>query len=251
MNVLGLKIVGHDTGAALISNERVVAIAEERLNKVKHSPYMFPALSIDYCLQSLGVKADEIDLVVIDQVFQRERYPMRDIFLKQVGNTFTKAKIEIINHHDAHAASAFFCSPFENSAVMVYDGLGEVYRGHLGVETAEAETLYAGSGNRLTQIKKTTHLWKARNFYYTCGPAKLYELVSDRYLNFGRYNEGKLMGLAPYGKPTLFQEFPLDHWYKEVHGSVVCNANLSWPTSPVALKRDSATPLQRLASLLR
>ena len=133
MKVLGLKIVGHDTGAALVADGRIVAIAEERLNRVKHSPYMFPTLAIDYCLNAINVKPNEVDLIVIDQVFLKEKYPMRELFLQAVGQRFSRADIRVINHHDAHAATAFFCSPFPEAAVLIHDGAGEarVARAHL------------------------------------------------------------------------------------------------------------------------
>ena len=68
MKVLGIKTMGHDTGAALIADHKVVAIAEERLNRIKYSPHRFPKLSIDYCLEALNVSPEELDLVVYDPV---------------------------------------------------------------------------------------------------------------------------------------------------------------------------------------
>ena len=102
MNVLGLKIAGHDTGACLISDGKVIAIAEERLNRVKHSHNMFPVLAIPYCLDALGVKPEEVDLVVIDQIDTRKNAPMKQWFLGHTGTAFSKARIEIINHHDGY-----------------------------------------------------------------------------------------------------------------------------------------------------
>ena len=142
MNVLGLKIKKHDTGAALISDGEVVAIAEERLCRIKHSFDIFPRLGIDYCLDTLKVKPEEIDLVVIDQVDLREKIPMKEIFLQETRNRFSRASIEVINHHDAHAASAFFCSPFEEAAILVYDGSGEKFKLHITPSMASLPNLY-------------------------------------------------------------------------------------------------------------
>lgn len=254
MNVLGVKIVGHDTGAALISNGRIVAIAEERLNRVKHSPYMFPELAIDYCLEAFGVSAPEIDLIVLDQIFLKERYPMRELFAARMGKRFPNAKIRVINHHDAHAAAAFFCSPFDEAAILIHDGVGEAFRSPLGVVVGEAETLYYGSGNRFSQIQKTVHLWKGKKYYHTCPSAKPYSLISGRYLGFGRYNEGKLMGLAPYGTDAVLRQFPLSHWYREFKGHTYCNPRIVFPGVPVSVVvpvTDPSTLLQRLARFLR
>src|SRR3989344_3608907 len=67
-NILGLKVTSHDTGAALIFGDRVIAISEERLNRVKHSLNMFPEKAIDYCLAAFKLSPADIDLVVLDQV---------------------------------------------------------------------------------------------------------------------------------------------------------------------------------------
>lgn len=229
--VLGLKIVSHDTGAALIANGRVVAIAEERLNRKKHSFNMFPTLSIAYVLKECGLQASDVDLVVIDQVHHKRETDMVALFKKNTKEEFAHAEIKVINHHDAHAATAFLCSPFEESAVLVYDGSGEKFVDHSGCVSVETETLYRGFGNSLQQLQKTTHQRKGNRFVYTFGIGKLYSFLSSYYLNFGAYNEGKMMGLAPYGDLSLLNTFPEERWWKEVNGHMVCNALFSVPSS--------------------
>ncbi len=229
VNVLGLKIVSHDTGAALIADGRIVAIAEERLNRIKHSHNIFPKLSIDYCLGTLGVKPEDIDLIAIDQIGSRENFPVKDIFLKKMGNTFPRAQIQVVNHHDAHAASAFFCSPFQEAAILIHDGAGEEFDTHFGVPGIETETLYYGSGGCFDQIQKTTHFGRGKRFHYTFGVGKLYTLLSQNYIGFGHFNEGKMMGLAPYGTDALIKRFPLKDWFKEVGGHIICNPRITFP----------------------
>src|SRR3989344_3799796 len=133
MKVLGIKTMGHDTGAALIADGNVVAIAEERLNRIKYSPHRFPKLSIEYCLQALNVSPEALDLVVYDPVgaddIDRSDYTAEDL-RAALGSRFAKVRIEYVNHHAAHAATAFLCSPFRESAVLVYDGSGEVFKTH-------------------------------------------------------------------------------------------------------------------------
>jgi len=240
MNVLGLKIISHDTGAALIAGERVVAIAEERLNRVKHSYDMFPRQAIAYCLQALGVAADQIDLVVIDQVGLRSEIDMREIFIRETRGAFSRAAIHIINHHDAHAASAFFASPFAESAILVYDGAGEKFATHLGVAAVETETLYRGVGNRIHPFQKTLHLRDKKHFPFTFGIGKLYAFLSQFYLGFGVYNEGKMMGLAPYGDDSLLKQIPIDRWCADMQGHVVCNSRIRIPKRALASR---AAPL--------
>src|SRR3989338_9453022 len=103
-NILGLKVTSHDTGAALIFGDRVIAISEERLNRVKHSRNMFPEKAIDYCLAAFKLSPADIDLVVLDQVGSRAQTPSQRIWKRNVGERFSKAALHVINHHDAHAA---------------------------------------------------------------------------------------------------------------------------------------------------
>ncbi len=235
MNVLGLKIKGHDTGAALIAGKRVIAIAEERLSRVKHSVEAFPHLSIKYCLETFGIKPDEIDLIVLEQVSARWRTPIKEMFLAEVGNTFSKARVELVNHQDAHAASAFFCSPFDEAAVLVYDGAGEIYQTHLGVTAIETDTLYRGVGNKLHKIQKTLHLRDGKMCPYTQGIGKLYSDITA-YVNMGKYNEGKTMGLAPYGNDSILKQFPPEMWFTEREGHIICNSRISFPKENIATR---------------
>ena len=233
MNILGLKIAGHDTGAALITtNQKIVAIAEERLNRVKHSPNMFPHLSIDYCLKTFGLTDKDIDLIVIDQIHLPEMVPMKEILKKEAGDRFAHAEVEVINHHDAHAASAFFCCPYDEAAVIVYDGSGEMFKTPLGVPAIETETIYYGKGNTLIETEKTLHprLPTTKLFLNTFGVGRLYAAITY-YLGFGPYEEGKTMGLAPYGKPGTFEEVPEELWWKKWRGAYYCNAHLRFPKS--------------------
>lgn len=230
--VLGLKIVGHDTGAAICVDGKVVAIAEERLTRVKHSFNKFPRLSINYCLDAFSVTPSEIDLVVIDQAGLGGGQALKKTFASETGTLFTNAKVEIINHHDAHAASAFFASPFAEAAILVYDGSGERMLTHLGVYATETETLYRGFGNKLEIIQKTTHARTGQWFPYTFGVGKLYSFLSNDYLGFGPYNQGKMMGLAPYGDLSLLDTIPAERWFRDVKGHVVCNAQFLVPSRP-------------------
>src|SRR3989338_8365683 len=225
-NILGIKVTSHDTGAALISGERVVAIAEERLNRVKHSKNYFPKIAIDYCLNTLGVSSEEIDLIVLDQVGERTRSPSERIFKEKSENRFRKVRLEVINHHNAHAASAFFASPFPDSAVLVVDGSGEKIHNNLGGLGSETETLYRGFENKLVEISKTLHVRHRAGFPYTIGIGKLYTFICEAYLNLGAYNEGKMMGLAPYGDDRVLRQFPFSAWFKEQGEDIICNPNI-------------------------
>jgi carbamoyltransferase len=243
-NILGLKVTSHDTGAALLSGGKIVAIAEERLTRIKHSPNIFPHLSIDYCLGALNLTDMDIALVVIDQLHSAKRLPMEEIFRKETGDRFAHAAVQVINHHDAHAASAFFCSPFDEAAVLVYDSAGEEFGLPLGVSASETETIYYGKGNTLVEMHKSLHtrLPYTRQFLYTFGIGRLYESITN-YLGFGFYQEGKTMGLAPYGKPGTFSEAPEENWWKEWRGQYLCNADIRFPKT---LANEKALLFSRL-----
>ncbi|MEK7614421.1 MAG: carbamoyltransferase C-terminal domain-containing protein [Patescibacteria group bacterium] len=255
MNILGVKVTGHNTGAALISGQRVVALAEERLNRIKHSSNMFPRLSIDYCLNHFGLKPADIDMVLMDQTNLRSKTRPLEIFNRETNGVFSRAKTHVINHHDAHAASAFFCSPFGEAATLVYDGTGEKFATHLGVYATETDTLYSGRNNRLYEIRKNLHLREDRFFPYTFGIGKLYSLITD-YCNLGLLNEGKLMGLASYGNDSVLRAHPYDEWCREYNSHVLCNSNISYPAAPISrrirdLKNMRPRIKHRLALFLR
>lgn len=234
MNVLGIKFIGHDVGAALISQGKIVAISEERLNRIKHSRNIFPEKSVEYCLEALNLKYSDISLVVTDSVWflpnQRRGY---EETVEKIKTIFSSAGFKIVNHHDLHAASAFFASPFLESAVLVYDGSGEAIKNHLGVIAAESETTYFGQDNSLHQIRKTAHRRDGTKApEETFGIGALYTFLSQRYLGFGQHNEGKMMGLASYGDDSIFKKFPFEKWCREDRGEIVCNPRINYPPRP-------------------
>ena len=201
MIILGLKIIGHDTGAALlIDGKDPVAISQERLDRKKYSR-TFPKESADYCLSAAGLNnIDDVDLVAIEQM-DATTAPLIKL-LKQHGWWEKIArKAVFVNHHDAHAASAFFCSPFDDAAVLVVDSAGQKTRLETGLIGVETETFYRGDKDGLYQISRN-HApvnqftgWLL-NF---SGVGNFYSQVTY-FLGFGKHEEGKTMGLAPYGK---------------------------------------------------
>lgn len=230
-SVLGLKVAGHDTGAALVTDQGVVAIAEERLSRVKHSFNAFPSMAIEYCMKFAGIDADQIALVVIDRVGLANARQMPLDFATSTHHAFARAAVTTANHHDAHAASAFFASPFDEAAVLVYDGAGERTRSEQGVFVTETESLYHGAGRQLQLVQKTAHPRTGSHFPQTFGIGKLYSFLSNQYLAFGQYNQGKMMGLAKYGDLSLFESLPERNWLRELGRHVVCNAQIIVPPS--------------------
>jgi carbamoyltransferase len=210
--VLGISAFYHDAAAALIVDGKLVAAAqEERFTRKKHDA-SFPAQAIAYCLKEAGLSVEQIDhvgfydkpLLKFDRLLEtclayapigfRSFRSSIPVWLKQklhlprelergLGKRYEKSFV-YTEHHESHAASAFFPSPFEEAAVMTLDGVGEWATASYGI----------GRGNRL----KLTH---EQRFPHSLG--LLYSAFT--YFTGFRVNSGeyKLMGLAPYGEPRF------------------------------------------------
>jgi len=199
MKIMGIHSYIHDSGACLIDGKDVCAISEERLSRIKYDA-SFPKQAIKYVMRRFGVHdINEIDLIVFD-LFERQGK------VTEVGVRESAYEGELVSicHHDAHAASAFYCSPFDDAAVLIVDGAGSRgneypeggaphYLSALGGRTQEVQSIYRGSGNSLHLIRRTYSTSE-----YAIGVGFLYGLASE-FLGFGKLQGGKLMGLAAYG----------------------------------------------------
>jgi len=217
MNILGINAYHGDAAAALIQNGQLVAaIEEERFNRIKHWAG-FPAESIRYCLEAGGIHAKDLDHVAVSfnpkanlnqkLLFTfKNRPPLQsllDRFNKQskaaslhqqladachCAPEEIRAKIHNLEHHTTHLASGFFVSPFDQSAILSVDGMGDFV----------STLLAAGRGNQLEYFSRT-------HFPHSLG--YLYNAIT-LYLGFPAYgDEFKVMGLAPYGEPEYLEAF--------------------------------------------
>jgi carbamoyltransferase len=214
--ILGLNAFHGDAAAALvIDGELVAAAEEERFNRVKHVAG-FPSLAAAWCLRDAGVDARELDHVAIGrdpranlgakfrQTARRLRNPryvlervrnmqrvgdVRDDLAHALGaeKDALRAQFHNVEHHQAHAASAFFVSPFDEAAILTMDGFGDF-----------ASVLLAhGHGNHFHVLDRVT-------FPHSLG---IYYTALTQWLGFTKYgDEGKVMGLAPYGNPDTHRE---------------------------------------------
>ncbi|MBL8820522.1 MAG: carbamoyltransferase [Planctomyces sp.] len=211
--ILGISAYFHDSAAVIVCDGRIVAAAqEERFTRIKHDSN-FPENAVAYCLKAAGVsRPEDLDFVAFYEKpylrFSRlvETYlgtaphgyrsflnsiPLwlksklwtgRDL-RKRLGGRLAR-RIVFPEHHESHAASAFFPSPFDQAAILTVDGVGEWATASIGV----------GEGNQIRILKEQRFphslglLYSA--FTYYCGFR----------VNSGEY---KLMGLAPYGKPRF------------------------------------------------
>jgi len=216
--ILGVSAFYHDSAAALVVDGRIVAAAqEERFTRKKHD-HRFPQKSVDYCLAEAGLKPSDLDYVAFYEkpLLKFERLLETYVAYAPSGfQSFVKAmpqwmkqKLHLpremdrglrgeyrgpyvfTEHHESHAASAFFPSPFQEAAVLTLDGVGEWATASIGV----------GRGNKLV----LTHELR---FPHSLG--LLYSAFT--YFTGFRVNSGeyKLMGLAPYGDP-IYRDQILD-----------------------------------------
>lgn len=208
MYILGISCYYHDSAACLVRDGRIIAAAqEERFTRKKHDP-RFPRNAVKYCLKEAGLQIQDLDsLVYYDKpflTFERllisyltvapkglrswlEAMPLwlgQKLHVPRIIKKETGYEGEILftEHHEAHAASAFYPSPFEEAAILTMDGVGEWATASYGY----------GRKNDLT-ILKELHFPDSLGLLYSA-----FTYFAGFKVNSGEY---KLMGLAPYGAP--------------------------------------------------
>ncbi len=213
MWILGLSAYYHDSAACLVRDGQIIAAAqEERFTRKKHD-HRFPASAVRWCLAHAGLSPGDLDLVAFydkpllkfDRLLEtyidyaprglrsflqamplwlREKLWMREEIAKQVG---FPGKLVFTEHHESHAASAFFPSPFESAAILTIDGVGEWATSSYGY----------GRGNQV-------HLLGELRFPHSLGLLySAFTYYTGFKVNSGEY---KVMGLAPYGEPRYVRK---------------------------------------------
>src|SRR5947207_10485256 len=208
--ILGISAFYHDSAAALVVDGHIAGAAqEERFTRIKHD-HNFPTHAVDWCLQEAGLTPEQLDYVVFydkpllkfDRLLEtylafapaglrsfmmamplwlKTKLHLPREIRKALGGRYQK-RIAFTGHHESHAASAFFPSPYDEAAILTIDGVGEW----------DTAAIAHGKGNQIEMLKTLEFphslglLYSA--FTYFCGFK----------VNSGEY---KLMGLAPYGKP--------------------------------------------------
>lgn len=209
MNILGISCFYHDSAACLVKDgEIIAAVQEERFTRKKHDD-SFPINAVDYCLKEGNITKEDLNLVVfyekpvlkfarilenhlaftpfgvkqfIDSLslWLRKKIWIPDIIRKELGGF--KGELIFTRHHEAHAASAFFPSPFEKALILVLDAVGEYSTSSIGIGD-----------------KNTIEIKEELNFPHSLGMLySAFTYFTGFKVNSGEY---KLMGLAPYGKP--------------------------------------------------
>lgn len=219
MRILGISAFYHDSAAALIEDGRIVAAAqEERFTRKKHDP-AFPENAIRYCLDAAGCTLDEVDHVTFfekpflkferlletylayaprgfrsfraamplwikEKLFQKSNLAkdLKQFCSEEAAKTDIEAKMLFAEHHQSHAASAFFPSPFEEAVVLTMDGVGEWATTSVSI----------GRGNALEPVREIQWPHSLGLLY------SAFTYYTGFRVNSGEY---KVMGLAPYGEP--------------------------------------------------
>lgn len=212
LGIMGLNGSFHDSGACLITDDgEWVAVEEERLNRIKHSSG-FPALSIEWCLRELGYRLSDLDAIGYpwDMPNRYSRYYLKTVYdFGSAADEFflygykvfhywkdqlyqdmcrwldaPRSRLIPVRHHLAHAASTYYLSPWDDSAILVVDGVGE----------AESASFFVAEGNEIRTV--------ALPMVFPASIGMLYNYVAA-HLGLGTLgSSGKLMGLAPYGQTT-------------------------------------------------
>ena len=219
MFILGINAYHGDAAAAIVHDGRLIAAAEEeRFNRFKHSAG-FPEQAIRYCLKAAGIGIEELDHIGISRdpsahlhkkiLFAATRVTSlaRSQIKDRLGNAARvrdlkdelarrfdvpkkqlRARFHNIEHHRAHLASCFFVSPFDRAALLSIDGFGDFI-----------STMWAvGEGNSIDVLGQVEYP-HSTGIVYT---------ATTQFLGFTHYgDEGKIMGLAPYGQPRFIDEF--------------------------------------------
>src|SRR5256886_1795750 len=208
VNILGISAFYHDSAACLVRDGIIIAAAqEERFTRKKHDA-SFPKNAVAYCLGEGGIKVSDLDLVAFyekpflkfDRILHsylsyapsglksflmaiplwiRERIWMKELIRRELDYD---GKVVFPEHHESHAASAFFPSPFSEAAFLTIDGVGEWTTTSYGI----------GRGNRIQMLAEIRFPHSLGLLY------SAFTYFTGFKVNSGEY---KLMGLAPYGEP--------------------------------------------------
>jgi len=215
--ILGVNAYHGDASAAIIKDGQLIAaVEEERFNRKKHCAG-FPAAAVRYCLEAANISVGELDHVGISRdpsahlhkkiLFSITRLPnLSGLIAARLANAAKvhdlreelaraldvppqfRAKIHKVEHHRAHMASCFLVSPFDRAAILSIDGFGDFISTMWGV----------GENNHIDVLGQIEYPHSA-GIVYT---------ATSQYLGFPKYgDEGKVMGLAPYGRPRYLEQF--------------------------------------------
>lgn len=216
MYILGLNAYHGDSSASIMKNGEVIAASEEeRFRRIKHWAG-FPSEAVKFCLKEAGITVKDIDYITISRdpsanIHKKLLHAAKNLvsaksLIDRLSNTRKvanvkeelsqalgvpvsdiKAEVKNIEHHRSHMASAFFASPFDEAAILSIDGFGDFTSTMIGI----------GRGKKIEVLDSVIYPHSVGVFY----------TAFTQYLGFDKYgDEYKVMGLAPYGSPTMVEQ---------------------------------------------
>ncbi len=257
MYILGINAYHADSSAAIFKDGALIAASEEeRFRRIKHWAG-FPSEAIKFCLKEADITLKELDYICIGRdpkakIWNKIKYVLKSLtkkntllierlknskkiksletelaLLSGLSEAATKLKIKNVEHHRSHLASAFFASPFVESAILSIDGSGDFTTTMIAV----------GKGNQITVLDSVDFPVSAGLFY----------TAFTQYLGFPHYgDEYKVMGLAPYGQPLYLEQIR-----KILHFNQ--NGLFGWDaayfTNPNEMKLDYDTHIPNISTL--
>ncbi|NJE03315.1 carbamoyltransferase [Thermococcus sp. MV11] len=174
---------GHDAGAVLIEGERIFAVNEERLNRVKKFRG-FPKLSVEKVLEMAGVEPGDVEVIAVAGIFRKQKRLLElEENLKAIFGPDFKRKVIFVEHHLAHSASAYYTSGWRDALAISIDAAGD----------GLSSSIYVARDGEMIRIAQSTYIDSLGDFY-----ASVTELLGFKPMR----HEGKVMSLAAYGRPA-------------------------------------------------
>lgn len=173
---------GHDAGAVLIDGEKIFAVNEERLNRVKKYRG-FPELSVGKVLEMANASPEDVEIIAVAGIFRKQsRLVELEENLKAIFGKDFKRKVLFVEHHLAHSASAYYTSGWRDAVALSIDAAGD----------GLSSSIYIARDGEMVRIAQSTYLDSLGDFY-----ASVTELLGFKPMR----HEGKVMSLAAYGRP--------------------------------------------------
>ncbi len=230
--IIGFSDALHDRSVCLLKgDELVVAIEEERITRKKHGLYIYDGIRndpelfskmniesdpicqtepglikcIDYCLKEAGISLNNVDIIIGNSLHDAKPLNKKAIY---------------INHHIAHAASSYYTSGFQSSAILVLDGYGDL----MGPNTFEAALMAVGIDEKI-EVINSIH-GKVSKYYDMQNSCGVFYRIGTILSGFGILDEGKMMGLSAYGQPKYSDQ--IESFIKMNQDNIEIDNGLLW-----------------------
>lgn len=214
MYILGLGGSNHDFSACLIKDGEIICMVDdERITRKKYGVGLGMELakgfSRNYCLDVAGITLDDVELIVANDILHKAMYHRLE------------DRVHLMNHHLSHAAGVFYSSEWDEAAILIVDGVGS--KTELNGETVyETITFAHGKGTEIKVLDQQYGKNLPGTEWIENSLGMFYALITE-IVGFGDHEEGKTMGLAPYGTDRLYEQIA-QHFHSLGQGRIAMNA---------------------------